>query len=603
VSNMRRTKRLVALAAGLALVAAACGGDDDNSGSAATTAPAGSAAPATTAGAAATTPSSGATETTAAGSTATTASGGSTPTGATAMTITVDLNPKAVWEDGTPITYADLQCTWQAVVNTPGSLTTAGYDQITSVEKGTSDKQAVISLKSVYGPYKTLFSDASTPIIKKAAVDNCKDVSGDFSTEMPVSGRSMKLESWSEGQSVLVPNDKYWGDDKMAAGTKIVFVPQTDSDTEIASLKAGQVDYAYPQISTALGDSMKGTTNKIDVASGGDYEALYFQQLKGPFADKDFRTAFSESIDRQALFDQIYAPIFESAGAKGELLDCGSIVQGPYCPPDNFQNTYDPTAAEKTLTDAGWAKNGDGLWAKDGNVPTIRWMVNTGNSRRENAQAYLIPLLKTAGFNVVADNCESDCVFQQRLPALDYDLGMYINTAPPDPQYLTPLYTCDAIPSEANGNKGQNQTGWCNQAASDALHKADVTVDPDARKQLIFSALKAQDTDHVLLPIVNYPKTGVYNTAKIGGPVTANTANFFPFANMQQWKDVDGDGQTVIGAEQWPSCLNPVTECANSSWYVWTISFPLLPGIWDTQNDQSVKISNLVTAEPVVKVL
>jgi peptide/nickel transport system substrate-binding protein len=599
VSNMRRPKRLVALAAGLSLVAiAACGGDDDDDGAAATTAPAGTEASATTAGGE-TTPTE-ATETTTAGSEGTASA--AAPSGDTKMTITVDINPDAVWEDGTPITYEDLQCTWQAVLNTPGSLTTAGYEQITSVEAGTSDKQAVISLKSVYGPYKTLFSDASTPIIKKAAVEDCMDVSADFSTEMPISGRALKLESWAEGQSVLVPNDKYWGTDK-SNGTKIVFVPQTDTDTEIASLKAGQVDYAYPQISTALGTALAGSSSKIDVASGGDYEGLYFQERDGPFSDDAFRTGFSQSIDRQALFDQIYAPIFESAGAKGELLDCGPIVQGPYCPTDNFQNTYDLAAAEAALTAGGWAKNGDGLWAKDGTVPTIRWMVNAGNTRRENAQAYLIPLLRTAGFNVVADNCDADCVFQQRLPALDYDLAMYINTAPPDPQYLTPLYTCDGIPSEANGQKGQNQTGWCNEEATAALHEADVTIDQAKRKELIATALKLMDTDHAMLPLVNYPKTGVYNTDKIGGDVTANTANFFPLGNMQTWKDVDGDGQIVIGAEQWPSCLNPVTECANSSWYVWTVAFPLLPGIWETQNDQSVKPSNLVTGEPVVETL
>ena len=38
VSNMRRAKRLVALAAGLSLVAMACGGDDDDDGTTATTA-------------------------------------------------------------------------------------------------------------------------------------------------------------------------------------------------------------------------------------------------------------------------------------------------------------------------------------------------------------------------------------------------------------------------------------------------------------------------------------------------------------------------------------------------------------------------------------
>jgi len=599
---MRRSKRLVALAAGLSLVVIAACGDDDDGSSAATTEPADTGATASTAGAT-TTPAS--TETTSAGSTETTsaAKGGSTPSGDTKMTLTIPLDPKAVWEDGTPITWEDFQCTWQAVVNTPGSLTTSGYDQITSVEKGASDSEVVVNLKSVYGPYKTLFSDASVPLIKKAAVDDCMDVSADFSTEMPISGRAVKLESWGENQSVLVANDKYWGDDKMPDGLKIVFVPQSDSDTEIASLKSGQVDYAYPQISTALGTALAGTTSKIDVASGGDYEGLYFQQLNGPFKDVAFRTGFSESIDRQALFDQIYAPIFESAGAKGQLLNCGPIVEGPFCPTDNFQNTYDTAAAEKALTDGGWAKNSDGMWAKDGTVPTIRWMVNAGNTRRENTQAYLIPLLKTAGFNVVADNCDSDCVFQQRLPSLDYDLAMYINTAPPDPQYLTPVYTCDAIPSEANGNKGQNQTGWCNQEASDALHEADVTVDEAARKDLIFTALKAMDTDHVMLPLVNYPKTGVYNTDKLDGELTNNTANFFPFQSFQNWKDKDGDGQIVIGAEQWPSCLNPITECANSSWYVWTIAFPMLPSVWETKADQSVAPSPLVTGEPAVKVL
>ena len=95
-------------------------------------------------------------------------------------------------------------------------------------------------------------------------------------------------------------------------------------------------------------------------------------------------------------------------------------------------------------------------------------MVNTGNTRRESTQAYLIPLLAQAGFNVIADNCEAlPCVFQQRLPALDYDMGQYISTAPPDPAYLIPILTCEQIPTAANGNQGQNQQGVCNEEASD----------------------------------------------------------------------------------------------------------------------------------------
>src|SRR5690606_10516486 len=110
-------------------------------------------------------------------------------------------------------------------------------------------------------------------------------------------------------------------------------------------------------------------------------------------------------------------------------------------------------------------------------VPEVRWIVNTGNTRRENTQAYLIPLLAEAGFNVVADNCDAACFFQQRLPALDYDLAMYISTAPPDPSYLTASFTCGQIPTEDNGYVGQNSQGWCNEDASAALEAADQSVD------------------------------------------------------------------------------------------------------------------------------
>ena len=68
-------------------------------------------------------------------------------------------------------------------------------------------------------------------------------------------------------------------------------------------------------------------------------------------------------------------------------------------------------------------------------------------------------------------------------------------------------------------------------------------------------------------------------------------------------EDLDGDGQIVLGAEQWPECLNPITECANSSWYVWTVSFAVMPGLWDTTNAQTFEATDLLASEPVVEVL
>ena len=47
---------------------------------------------------------------------------------------------------------------FDAILNTPGSLSTAGYDKITSVEQGDDDHEVVVKFSEVYAPYKNLFS-------------------------------------------------------------------------------------------------------------------------------------------------------------------------------------------------------------------------------------------------------------------------------------------------------------------------------------------------------------------------------------------------------------------------------------------------------------
>jgi ABC-type transport system substrate-binding protein len=285
-------------------------------------------------------------------------------------------------------------------------------------------------------------------------------------------------------------------------------------------------------------------------------------------------------------------------------LQCGPITPGLYCNGDEFANSYDVEGAAKLLEDAGWAKDENGFWAEEGKTaPKIRWIINTGNGRRESTQAYLIPLLQAAGFDVRADNCDAACYFQKRLPALDYDLAMYISTAPPDPAYLTSSFACDLIPTEANGNIGQNMTGWCNAEASDLLHAADIEVDAAARAEKVKSALKLMSADSILLPLFQFPKSGFWRTDKVGGPVDGELNNYQAFKNFDQWTDVDGDGQIVIGAEQWPECLNPITECANSSWMVWTTAFPVSPGAYTTTNDGQYVVTNLLAGEATVEVL
>jgi peptide/nickel transport system substrate-binding protein len=594
----KRSTRYAALAVALAFVAAACG--SDNKASTSDTA----AAPATTAAAAPATTAAG-TETTAAGSETTAAA-----SGGAAMTLTMEINPDAVWDDGSKITFDDFKCTMDAILNTPGSLSTVGYDKITSLEQGKDDHEVIAKFSEVYAPYKNLFAG----ILKKAAVENCSDVSADFADNIPFSARPYKIDSWSLDQLVLSPNPNYFGDDK-ATTSKVVMVPKADSDTEIASLVSGESDFIFPQAYAGITDALADPNIKSTPGYGTNYEGLYFQQgaecvpdesRSCAFKDADFRHAFAKSIDRNLIRDNIYDPIFPG----GPLLNCGLWVPtiGKWCDQSIFGDAqgkdsyFDATAADTILGGAGWAKDANGMWAKDGVVPEIHWVINSGNTRRESTQALLIPEMKKAGFNIIADNCDAACYFQQRLPALEYDMAMYINTASPDPT-VTGIMSCDSVPSAANDNKGQNSAGWCNQDASKLMTESDQTVDETKRVDLIHQIGQFLADDAVMLPLYQFPNIAAWRTDQVGGPVDADAANYQAFQNIDKWTDTNGDGQIVIGAEQWPSCLNPVTECANSSWMVWTSSFMNMPGVWDATNDQSFKITNLVTGEPVVKVL
>ena len=261
---------------------------------------------------------------------------------------------------------------------------------------------------------------------------------------VPFSGRPWKQESWSPDQTVLVPNENYWVEEDKPIATRVVMVPKADSDTEVNSLKSGEVGMIFPQAFAGISEALNDPNITFTPGYGTNYEGLYFQALNGPFADPIFREAFSKSIDRELILKSIYDPIFPGS----ELLQCGLWVPtvGQWCDNTQFEGSYDPAAAEALLTENGWAKDASGFWAKDGTAPSIRWMVNTGNKRREDTQALMIPDLAAKGFNVVADNSDADTVFQKRLPGMDYDLAMYISTASPDPT-VTSIMACDQIPS------------------------------------------------------------------------------------------------------------------------------------------------------------
>jgi hypothetical protein len=106
--------------------------------------------------------------------------------------------------------------------------------------------------------------------------------------------------------------------------------------------------------------------------------------------------------------------------------------------------------------------------------------------------------------------------------------------------------------------------------------------------------------DAVLLPLYQFPQLVAWRTDRLTGPIDAHIGSpRTPFTNLHEWVPVGSD-EIVIGVEQWPECLNPVTECASSYWTALMAGFPLFPAVWDPTTEGFAPTA-LVTEEPTVE--
>src|SRR6476660_5942254 len=74
--------------------------------------------------------------------------------------VTYKLNPKAIWYDGTPIAAPDFIAQWKALNGTNTAFQTSsntGYNQIESVAPGADRFEVVVTFKTPFADWKSLF--------------------------------------------------------------------------------------------------------------------------------------------------------------------------------------------------------------------------------------------------------------------------------------------------------------------------------------------------------------------------------------------------------------------------------------------------------------
>ncbi len=461
------------------------------------------------------------------------------------MEVTYHMNPDAVWADGSPITSADVDFTWKAIMNTTGTISTAGYDQITSID--TSDPNtAVIHFKTVYVDWPDLFGGLLGFVIEQKAFPDANadkpDLSKDMATDVPFSGGPWILKSWDKSQAVLVRNDNYWGD--KALMDQVTFVRRQNQSTEITSILTGEVDAIFPQPSNvSLLQQFSSNPSVKSVGGGSNYwEALHMNEDDPLFKDPKVREAMLYATDRESVVNVI----IKLNNPQATVLNCFGWYLPDQCNPDFQQFTYQPDKAMQILESDGYDCSGvasGGFCQKDGQDLTVSYLSTAGNDRRADTAALLKEKYKAAGINLDVKFLDPTALFSNNLPKGDFQLTEYALGGSPDPT-VTTLFACDQQPTAENGYSGQNQDHICIPAADKLMHESDAELNVQKRLDEThqIGALLADNFSGI--PMYILPDVSAWRTDKIAGPIGVyNEHGYGLFYNMNKWYTV-GSGST-----------------------------------------------------------
>ena len=243
-----------------------------------------------------------------------------------------------------------------------------------------------------------------------------------------------------------------------------------------------------------------------------------------------------------------------------------------------------------------------GVWQKDGVCLELTWQTVAGNARREQIQAIVIPMLEEQGIIVTADNTDPGTLFEQRLPQRQTEMMLYANVASPDPS-VTGNWACQNVPSPENEFAGANAQAWCNEEATELMAQADQAIDVAERVELTHQIGDLMREDAIGLPMYQLPLITSWRTDLITPPEDDYTSTSYSgFGNLYDASSTanpgEPGGEAVLGAEQWPECLNPITQCASASWLMWSATHHVLPRLMEVTIDGEYVASPVLAGEP-----
>lgn len=448
------------------------------------------------------------------------------------LTITLNLRDDIVWSDGTPMTSADFQFTYDMLMDDANSVNSKyPYDALTSIE--TPDERTVVM--NFPEPFAAWEANFWRGILPKHVLQPVFDTEGsmigaDWNLAPTVGCGPYVMDEWESGSYMrFTKNENYWKGTPKIDDVFLQFVP--DDAAQTAALLAGDADLGtFIPVSDVPTFQEAGLT--VFTVDSGYAEGWFinFRDMASPaIRDVAVRQAIAMAIDRQAISDDLLLGLTQPIETLWDPIAGGAFVS-----PDIVPWEYDPEGAKAKLEAAGYVdSDGDGIREDlDGN-PLVLVHGTTIREIRQDIQAVSQQQLREIGIDLAIESQDSDIFFggygAGAPPAIgEQDIMEWSDsTYFPDPD--TDYWLCAQLPSDENP-LGYNYYG-CDEDL-DALFQAQLVETDPAERQAIFHEITKYMHDNVLwYGIYSDPDLWVVNSDLTGVKFSGVT----PFYNIWEW--------------------------------------------------------------------
>jgi peptide/nickel transport system substrate-binding protein len=343
-------------------------------------------------------------------------------TGTNPQVVTYTINPKAVWSDGTPITWEDIkyQVESQSTKNKAFVIASPnGAERVGSVTRGVDDRQAIMTFAKPYADWKGIFA-GNGMLVPKSVTSNPETFNKGFLDGPPPSAGPFIVSGIDKTAQriTLTRNPKWWGTP-----------PRLDSITFLVLDDAARIpalqNHAIDATGLASLDELTIARNTPDIvirrAPGLSWYHFTFNGAPGSIlADPALRRAIAKGIDRQAIANITQrglvdnpAPLNNHIYAAGQegYQDNSAVV------------AFDPEAAKRELDELGWKMNGQ-FREKDGRQLAIRDVFYDAQSTRQFGQIAQNSLAQI-GVKLNLDAKAGTGFFSQYIIPGDFDIAQF----------------------------------------------------------------------------------------------------------------------------------------------------------------------------------